>query len=195
MNETTTIIQTAKDDFIMLPTIDVCFAGLMENAKVRKGFCAAVLRVSPDTIRETELLPTHLRRNYAGDKLELQILELKKLPEDIKTGEDIVNWMRFFNGKSKEDFERMAKTSEYLGEAYDALQKLSADDIKRLEYETREKALKDYNTQMGSAEKRGIKKGIRLTKQVLSLHALGKSEQEIADECGSTVGEVREILE
>lgn len=286
MNETTTTIQTAKDDFIMLPTIDVCFAGLMENAKVRKGFCAAVLRVSPDTIRETELLPTHLRRNYAGDKLgildvrvrlldglqvnmemqvkyfefwderalfylckmfseqlkngesyeklkkcihvsildfihfpddtefcrtiglldkktntlysdklELQILELKKLPEDIKTGEDIVNWMRFFNGKSKEDFERMAKTSEYLGEAYDALQKLSADDIKRLEYETREKALKDYNTQMGSAEKRGIKKGIRLTKQVLSLHALGKSEQEIADECGSTVGEVREILE
>lgn len=107
--------------------------------------------------------------------------------------------MRFFNGKSKEEFERMAKTSEYLGEAYEALQKLSADDIKRLEYEEREKALKDYNTQIGSAErrgeKRGIKKGIRLTKQVLSLHDLGKSEQEIAVGCGCTVAEVREILE
>lgn len=88
---------------------------------------------------------------------------------------------------------------QYLGEAYEALQKLSADDIKRLEYEEREKALKDYNTQIGSAErrgeKRGIKKGIRLTKQVLSLHDLGKSEQEIAVGCGCTVAEVREILE
>ncbi len=278
--------QTAKDDFIMRPTIDVCFAGLMENAKVRKGFCAAILKVLPDTIRDTQLLPTHLHRDYAddklgildvrvrlldglqinmemqvkyfefwderalfylckmfaeqlrigesyeklkkcihvsildfihfpndteccrtiglldkktkalySDKLELQILELKKLPEEIRTGEDIVNWMRFFNGKSKEEFERMAKTSEYLGEAYEALQKLSADDIKRLEYEEREKALKDYNTQMGSAERRGIKKGIHLAKQVLSLHVLEKSEQEIAAECGCTVEEVREILE
>ena len=63
------------------------------------------------------------------------------------------------------------------------------------EYEEREKALKDYNTQMGSAERRGIKKGIHLAKQVLSLHVLGKSEQEIAAECGCTVEEVREILE
>lgn len=45
------------------------------------------------------------------------------------------------------------------GEAYEALQKLSADDLKRLEYEAREKALKDYNTQMSSSEKRGIKIG------------------------------------
>lgn len=92
----------------------------------------------------------------------------------------------------------MAKTSEYLGEAYEALQKLSADDQKRLEYEAREKALKDYNTQIGSAErrgeKRGIKKGIHLTKWVLSLQAQGKSEQEIIAECGITAEEVREIL-
>ncbi len=128
----------------------------------------------------------------------LQILELKKLPGEVRTGDDIVNWMRFFKGKSKEEFERMAKTSEYLGEAYEALQKLSADDQKRLEYEAREKALKDYNTQMGSAErrgeKRGIKKGIHLTKRVLSLQTQGKSEQEIIAECGITAEEVREIL-
>lgn len=108
---------------------------------------------------------------------------------------DVSCYDDFFNGKNKEEFERMAKTSEYLGEAYEALQKLSADDIKRLEYEEREKALKDYNTQMGSAERRGIKKGIHLAKQVLSLHVLEKSEQEIAAECGCTVEEVREILE
>ena len=277
--------QTAKDDFIMRPTVDVCFAGLMENPKVRKGFCAAILRISPESIRDTELLQTHLQRDYAdeklgildvrvrlldglqinmemqvkyfefwderalfylckmfaeqlragepyeklrkcihvsildfihfpedtecyrtigllnkktnavySDKLELQILELKKLPGEVRTGDDIVNWMRFFKGKSKEEFERMAKTSEYLGEAYEALQKLSADDQKRLEYEAREKALKDYNTQMGSAERRGRREGIHLTKKVLKLQAQGKSEQEIIAECGITAQEVREIL-
>ena len=36
-----------SDDFIMHPTNDVCFAGLMENPAVRKGFCAAILRIKP----------------------------------------------------------------------------------------------------------------------------------------------------
>ena len=67
--------------------------------------------------------------------------------------------MRFLKGKSKEDFERMANTSEYLGEAYEALQKLSADEIKRLEYEEREKALKDYNTFVIGAQRRAEERG------------------------------------
>ena len=53
----------------------------------------------------------------------------------------------------------MAKENEYLGEAYNTLVKISADEQKRLEYEAREKALKDYNTQMSSALKRGEKIG------------------------------------
>lgn len=56
--------------------------------------------------------------------MELQILELKKLPKNIQTGEDIINWMRFFNGKNRKEFENMSKTNIYLGEAYEALQKL-----------------------------------------------------------------------
>lgn len=61
----------------MRPTVDVCFAGLMENSKVRKGFCAAVLRTSPDMIRDTELLQTHLQRDYADEKL--GILDVRAL--------------------------------------------------------------------------------------------------------------------
>lgn len=56
----------------------------------------------------------------------------------------------------------MAKANEYLDEAYRTLEELSADEWKRLEYEEREKALKDYNTQMGSALKRGEQYGIEL---------------------------------
>ena len=100
----------------------------------------------------------------------------------------------------------MAQTSEYLGEAYEALQKLSADDLKRLEYEAREKALKDYNTQMSSAEKRGIeigekhgieigeKRGIQLACKVFRLHSQGFSAEEIAAECNISAEKVHEIL-
>ena len=41
------------DNFIMLPTVDFCFAELMKNDKVRKGFIAALLGVSPEEVEDT----------------------------------------------------------------------------------------------------------------------------------------------
>ena len=64
----------------------------------------------------------------------------------------------------------MAKENEYLSEAYDTLKRISADEQKRMEYEAREKALKDYNSQMGSALRRGEKIGREQAKQVFKLH-------------------------
>ena len=88
----------------------------------------------------------------------------------------------------------MSKTNIYLGEAYEALQKLSAGDKKRIEYEARDKALKDYNTQINSAERRGQKLGIQLARKVFKLHGQGKSNAEIAAECNITTEYVKEIL-
>ena len=148
----------------------------------------------------------HATNEIYNRKMELQILELKKLSKTILPKEDIIHWMRFFNGKNKEEFEHMAQTNEYLGEAYEALQRLSADDKKRLEYEARDKALKDYNTQMSSAEKRGIeigekhgieigeKRGIQLACKVFRLHSQGFSAEEISAECNISAEKVHEIL-
>ena len=152
----------------------------------------------------------HLRDDETGklynDKMELQILELKKLPKEMQAGEDIVKWMRFFNGKSRKEFEEMAQTDEYMGEAYEALKRLSADDRKRLEYEAREKALRDYNCQINCAEKRGReegrregrtegrREGLRLATSVFGLHGQGISDTEIARQCKVSEEEVREIL-
>ena len=240
-----------NDNFIMLPTVDVCFKGLMYNPKVRKGFIAALLNIDPKTIRETTLLPTILRQDSLNDKLgvldvrvlmedgqqidmkmqvayfeywdarilfylskiftgqlkkgdpyenlkkcihvsildfihfsddedcyrtisfcdektgkkytdlmEIQILELRKLPNDLTNSSDIINWMRFLGGKSRKEFEHMAKTDEYIEEAYRELGRLSADEQAKLEYEAREKAIRDYNSQMNSALRRGMRKGI-----------------------------------
>lgn len=126
----------------------------------------------------------HLKEDKTGEVytelFEIQVLELPKLPTDLKGGENIINWMRFFSGKERKEFEDMAKTNEYLGEAYDTLLTLSADEEKRLEYEAREKALKDYNTQMSSALKRGEQIGIeRGMKQGLEQGILQGIEQGI----------------
>ena len=48
------------------------------------------------------------------------------------------------------------KKDPYMQEAYDMQEQMSADERKRLEYEAREKAIRDYNTQMYSARKQGI---------------------------------------
>lgn len=53
----------------------------------------------------------------------------------------------------------MAKTDEYIEEAYDELKKLSMDEQKRMEYEARQKAIRDYNSQMKSAREYGLKLG------------------------------------
>ena len=63
----------------------------------------------------------------------------------------------------------MAKEDTYIDEAYEMLKHMSADEKKRLEYEAKEKAIRDYNSQMlelkevGRKEgrKEGIKEGIK----------------------------------
>ena len=241
-----------NDDFIMLPTVDVCFRGLMYNPKVRKGFIAALLGADPAAVRETVLLPTALRQEYPDEKLgildvralmedgaqinmemqaypfgqwdarslfylskmyaeqigrgdpytklkkcihvsildfirfaddekchrtirlcdeqtgkkytdllEMQILELKKLPKELREDDDIIQWMRFLAGKSRKELEDMAGTSEYIEEAYRELERMSADERARLEYEARQKAIRDHDAIMSSAWETGMEKGLQ----------------------------------
>ena len=62
----------------------------------------------------------------------------------------------------------------------DALNELFADELKEAD---------------AIGEARGHKNGILLAKQVFRLSALGKSEQEIAEQCETSVEQVREILD
>ena len=72
-----------------------------------------------------------------------------------------------------------------------------------MEYEERDKALKDYNTQMNSARRQGqktgeeigINAGIQLALKVLNLHAEGKTVEEIVTECNTNIEKVRMILQ
>ena len=280
-----------KDNFIMLPKVDICFKGLMNNPKVRKGFIAALLQKDPETIRETELLPTVLRQDYPDEKLgildvrvkmedgtqldmemqvtyfeywdarsifylskmftdqlkkgepyenlkkcihvsildftlfedaecyrcitfcdrktgkeytdllEIQVLELCKIPKELESETDIIKWMRFMNGKSRKEFEDMAKTDEYLDEACRELERMSADEQAKLEYEARERAIRDYNSQMSSALRRGreegMKCGVERARQTMIIEMLGNgmSADEICRLAGATQEEIRKAKE
>lgn len=129
--------------------------------------------------------------------MEIQILELRKLPKELKNDSDILNWMRFLGGKTRREFEAMAKKDEYIEEAYRELEKLSADEQAKLEYEAREKAIRDYNSQMNSALKRGIEKGIEEGKRSLIRTMLenGAEPDLIAKLTGLSLSEIKEAEE
>ena len=53
----------------------------------------------------------------------------------------------------------MAGRSEYIEEAYRELERMSADERARLEYEARQKAIRDHEAIMSSAWNRGLQEG------------------------------------
>ena len=62
--------------------IDFAFKEIMTDVKARTGFLSAVLNIKPEDIKETHLLNTNLRKEYADDKL--GILDVRLLLNDDK---------------------------------------------------------------------------------------------------------------
>ena len=96
------------------------------------------------------------------DKMEFHVLELPKLPKELREDcSDLELWAKFINSERKEDFDMLAEKNTYISSAYEQLQVISQDQQKRLEYEARLKATLDYNQRMLEAEQRGIQQGIQ----------------------------------
>lgn len=55
----------------------------------------------------------------------------------------------------------VATRNPYIQSAYEQLQIISQDKQKRLEYEAREKAIRDYNQLMYEAKTQGLQEGIQ----------------------------------
>ncbi len=111
----------------------------------------------------------HIRedtRNFIyTDRMEFHLIELPKLPKELKEGcSDIELWAKFINSESKEEFDMLAQKNQYIESAYERLQIISQDKEKRLEYEAREKAILDHNQMILEAEERGEKRGKELEK-------------------------------
>ena len=112
----------------------------------------------------------HIREDTRGiiytDKMEFHVVELPKLPEGLgEDSSDIELWAKFINAERKEEFDMLAQRNPYIESAYEHLQVISRDKEKRLEYEAREKALRDYNQLVKEAELRGKEAGEKIGRE------------------------------
>lgn len=99
------------------------------------------------------------RRLQYSDEFEIHVLELPKLEKYDYPETELLKWARFFNATDKEELEMAAEGNEYTQKAYDRLVELSADEEKRMEYEERQKALRDYQHMMNSGWRQGVSDG------------------------------------
>ena len=102
------------------------------------------------------------------DKMEFHVIELPKLPPELKDNVEngkIFLWAKFISSEKKEDFDMIAQKDPYIESAYQQLQIISQDSQKRLEYEAREKAVRDHNQMMFEAKESGRKEGIEIGKE------------------------------
>ena len=83
-------------------------------------------------------------RKMYSDKFEIHTLELPKLAKHEYPETELLKWLQFINAESKEEFEMAAEKSKYIKKAYEDLNRISADEEKRLEYEARERAIRDH---------------------------------------------------
>ena len=149
------------------------------------------------------------RKLKYSDKLEIHICELPKLRKYAHPETELLNWMRFINAEKEEEMEEMAERNGYIQAAYDDLKMLSADEQKRLAYEERLKAERDYASLVYENWERGKKEGLRqgmetgikqgmqtkTVQVVLRLLDKGFSPEETAEMSGESLPVVRNICE
>lgn len=140
------------------------------------------------------------------DKMEFHLIELPKLPQELKDEkDDILLWAKFINSERKEDFEMLATKNTYIQSAYNTLQVISQDEEKRIEYEAREKALRDYNQGMWEAMESGRREGRRegweegrkeeKESTAKNMRAMGLPSDVIAKATGLSVAQIESLPE
>ena len=138
----------------------------------------------------------HIRedsRNFLyTDKMEFHVLELPKLPKELKEdSSDIELWGKSINAERKEEFVMLAEKNTYIDSAYQHLQLISQDKEKRMEYEAREKAIRDYNQGILEAEQRGETRATKRIAKTLLLS--GTSVDLVTQSTGLSIEQVQSL--
>ena len=126
--------------------------------------------------------------------MEFHVLEFPKLPKELKEdSSDMLLWAKFISAEKKEEFDMLAEKNPYIQSAYEQLQVISQDKQKRLEYEAREKAIRDYNQLMREATMKGYEQGIQygIQQKLMSLIEKrikkNKTIEEIAEDLDESI--------
>ena len=113
-----------------------------------------------------------LRREYKNilltDKLEIHFIQLTKFMKEARKEEDkeLWNWLTFICNKNEEEVREIMEENEEIKKANEQLEYLTGDEAVRRMAFLREKAERDYVTNMSGAkeegEKIGEKRGIKV---------------------------------
>ena len=119
-----------------------------------------LLKESREYYSRFRLLEENRHTSYTDDA-EFHLIELPKLPEEEpqEGGGELLLWAKFFHAERKEELEMLAEKSESIRKAYRILQGISRDKRKRIEYEAREKAIRDQKQMMQEALEEGCELG------------------------------------
>jgi len=111
---------------------------------------------------------------------EIYTLELSKVPSQ-NDGNAVWEWLQFLRAKRREEFEMIAESNPEIRKAVDTLYELSADEEVRLEYERRQKAWRDRQSQNEGYYQDGIQKGRddALLEIARKLQGMGLSAEQI----------------
>ena len=106
------------------------------------------------------------RHTLYTDKMEFHVIELPKFSQMIEENSNsLLLWAKFLDAEREKEFDVIAKQDSYIQSAYRQLQVISQDKEKRLEYEAREKAIRDYNQLMKEAKQQGEQRGKQQAEQ------------------------------
>ena len=97
------------------------------------------------------------------DRLSIHVLELRKVPKSVITGDNQQMWMKLIKARSEKELEMVRKTTKnpMIQKGVEAVLKLNADPDLREQIRLREDALRDYNSSMSSERARGLKEGLQ----------------------------------
>ena len=106
-----------------------------------------------------------LRREYKNilltDKLEIHFIQLTKFMKEARKEEDkdLWNWLTFICNKNEEEVREIMEENEEIKKANEQLEYLTGDEAVRRMAFLREKAERDYVTNMSGAREEGIEEG------------------------------------
>ena len=94
-------------------------------------------------------------------QLELHLLELPKVPRAVARNDEpnLAIWAKFLSAKADEELEKLAMEHPVLKRAKAALDRLSADEVARLQAEHREMALLTYEAGIAAAREEAEQEG------------------------------------
>ena len=139
-----------------------------------------------------------LRREYKNilltNKLEIHFIQLSKFLKEGQEEKDkkMWQWLTFICNKNRKEVERVMKENKEIEKANEELEYLTGDDAVRRIAFLREKAERDYISNMSGAREEGAKKAkIEIAKAML---AEGMEKEKIIKITGLTEEEMEEII-